>query len=181
MACDILLAAGCAAIAGIYRGLRAMKLAYALVLFAPPFWWDSVIWQQMDTVLLAPAVWMLYAMLRERWLLAGVLWGLMLGLKPQAILFVPVWGYALLTVRPMWKPVAGGAIAAGVIGIAAMPFMMTSGMAWLDLSYTKNILGNYSNLVTLKAFNIWYLYALLLDSLDAQARFWDSPGASGAR
>jgi hypothetical protein len=170
MACDILLAAGCAAIAGLYGGLRPMKLAYALVLFAPPFWWDSVLWGQMDSVLLAPAVWMLYAMLRERWLLGGALWGLMFALKPQAILFAPVWGFALLTARPPWKPVVGGLVAVAVILITAMPFMLTSGTAWLDVSYTRNLFETYTNFVTLRAFNIWYLNALLVDSLDAQAQ-----------
>jgi len=168
---DFLVAWGCAALVALFRPGWASRLAYALVLFLPPLWWDSVVWAQMDSVLLAPAVWMLYAMLRERWLLAGVLWGIAFGLKPQAILFVPLWGLALLTVRPPWRVLAGGLIAGAVLFVVALPFTLHGGLAWLDESYRKNLFGLYADKTTLKAFNIWYLHLLLADSLDAQVKW----------
>lgn len=167
---DFLLAWGCAALAARLRPGSAGPLTYAIMLLAPPFWWDSVIWAQTDSVLLAPAAWMLYAMLRGRWILAGVLWGLAFGLKPQAILFVPLWGYALLSTRPWWRPVVGGAVALAVLLIGASPFILHSGLAWLNRSYVENLFATYSHLTTLKAFNVWYLHLLLSDSLDATVR-----------
>lgn len=61
---DIVLAAGVAAIVGLYCSRMAKWSAYALLLFLPPFWWDSVVWGQMESVVLAPLVWMVYFMLR---------------------------------------------------------------------------------------------------------------------
>ena len=167
--CDFITAAGCAAIVLLYRSRAAALLAFTLALLLPPLWWDSIIWAQMDSVLLAPAVWMLWAMLRERWLFAGLMWGLAFALKPQAILFVPVWGYALFVARSWWKPVLGGLIALGVLALTALPFMLHSGGKWSYHSYWTNLFAEYADKTTLKAFNLWYLHLLITDSLDAQA------------
>lgn len=167
---DLLVAVGCAALVSLFRPGWAPRITFLLVLLLPPLWWDSVVWGQMDSVLLAPAVWMLYAMVRERWLLAGVLWGIAFGLKPQAILFIPLWGFALLTARSFWRVFAGGVLAAVVFFVIALPFTLHSGLAWFDESYRKNF-ALYADKTTLKAFNLWYLHLLLSDSADAQARF----------
>jgi hypothetical protein len=167
---DLLVAAGCAAIVSLFRRGWAPRVTFLLVLLLPPLWWDSVVWGQMDSVLLAPAVWMLYFMLRERWLLAGVLWGIAFGLKPQAILFIPLWGFALFSARSYWRVIVGGVLALAVFFVIGLPFTLHSGLKWFDESYRKN-LTLYANLSTLKAFNLWYLHLLVTDSLDAQARF----------
>ncbi len=168
---DFLVAWGCAALVALFRPAWAPRLTYTLALFLPPLWWDSVVWAQMDSVLLAPAVWMLYAMLRRRWLLAGVLWGVAFGLKPQAILLVPLWGLALFTVGSRWRVLLGGVAAAVVLFIVALPFTLHSGWEWLRRSYIENLLSTYTHLTTLKAFNVWYLHLLLSDSIDAQAKW----------
>jgi hypothetical protein len=168
---DVLVAAGCAAVVSLFRRGWAARITFLLALALPPLWWDSVVWGQMDSVLLAPAVWMLYFMLRERWLLAGTLWGIAFGLKPQAVLFIPLWGLALFTARSYWRVLAGGGLAAAVFFLIGLPFTLHGGLTWLDESYRKNLFGLYAELTTLKAFNLWYLHLLLTDSLDAQARF----------
>ncbi|HVP13794.1 MAG TPA: glycosyltransferase family 87 protein [Phycisphaerae bacterium] len=167
MLSDILLAAGCAAVVSLLRPGAPGRWTYALMLLAPPFWWDSVIWGQTDTIFLAPAVWMLYAMLRQRWLLAGVLWGIALGLKPQGVLLLPVWCLAILMTRPPRRVLAGAVMAALVLFIGAAPFLAHSGWAWFRVSYQENFSSAYANFTTLKAFNIWYLDVLISDSTDA--------------
>lgn len=169
---DILLAGACAAIVARLGRPRAARLTYGLMLAAPPFWWDSVGWAQMDTVLLAPAAWMVYTMLRRRWLLAGILWGVMLSLKPQAILFLPVWAYAIIIGRPRRRAAAGTVVAAVTLGVITLPFTLSSGTAWLRLSYVDNLFAAYTHISTLKAFNIWYLVLLTSDSLDALDTWW---------
>jgi hypothetical protein len=164
---EFFLAAGCAAIAAAYASRRTAFWVAVAVLFAPPFWWDSLVWAQMDCVLLATAVWMVYAMLRDRWLWAGILWGVMLGLKPQAVLFAPVWGFAQFSVRPWYRPTAGGCAAAALLAMLALPFQLTSGWAWFQLSYWKNFFGTYTEYVSMKAFNLWNLDVLLTANNDA--------------
>ncbi len=181
--CDFLLAAGCAAIVWRYAPRVAALLVYAFMLVAPPFWWDSIVWAQTDTIVLAPGVWMVYHLLRGRYIVAGVLWGLALGLKTQGILYTPIWGFAFacqairlwgqqriaaLRHAAFWMPVLGGLVAVAVLLVAALPFTVTSGLAWLERSYLENLFKTYTELTTLKAFNIWYLDLLISDNLDAR-------------
>jgi hypothetical protein len=171
---DFILAWGCAAIVALYKPGWPARWTYALMLFAPPFWLDSVLWGQTDSVLLAPAVWMLWAMLRPRWMMAGLLLGVCAAIKPQAILFLPVWALAIVISRPIRKPVISFVIAVGALLLMALPFTLHSGWAWLRLSYVDNLLHAYA-LTTLKAFNIWYLDALLCESLDVWAKWMGIP------
>jgi len=101
--------------------------------------------------------------------LAGVLWGIGLGLKTQAILFAPVWVFALLLNRDRKRIVAAMALAAAVLLASAIPFMAHSGMKWFEESYVNNLFKTYK-LTTLKAFNIWYLDLLLCEDPDAGRR-----------
>ena len=186
--CDFLVAWGCAAIVLLFRRPAVAYWTYALVLFAPPLWWDSVIWGQMDAVILAPTVWMLYFMLRHRWLTAGILWGVAFSLKPQAILFIPLWGLvAIITLwrismaQGSWRPIIGLALAPVVLFVIALPFTLHtpdppienhSSFEWFKLSYAENIPflaeGEYDKFTTLKAFNLWYADLLITDINDAK-------------
>lgn len=170
---DILLAAGAAAIVGLYCPRMAKWAAYALLLLLPPFWWDSVVWGQMESVVLAPLVWMVYFMLREQWLVAGALWGLALSLKTQGILVIPLWGaaivLALLSRRATWQPIAGAILGGVVLMLIALPHTLHSGFAWFDEAFYKNLFEAYSERTTYSAFNIWYLLALISDTMDANA------------
>lgn len=159
---DLLVAAGCAAIVSRFQTRRAALWTYAIVLFMPPMCWDSVIWGQVDSLLIAPMIWMVWAMLARRWKLAGVLFGLGSVLKPQAILFVPVWGWALLAERPIRKPIGGLGLAMATAILLTLPFTLTGGLAWLQSSYAENLLHAYPA-TTLKAFNIWYPDLLVRD------------------
>ena len=165
---DLALATGCAAIVSLYCRRAAVWAMYALMLFLPPIWWDSVIWGQMDSVVLAPLVWCLYFMMRERWDWAGVFWGVALGLKTLAILFVPVWVVALLLYwKRAWHVLIGIGVAAGVLLVASLPFTLTSGGAWFTMSYTENLTSAYADRTTMMAFNLWYVDLLVTDSYDA--------------
>ncbi len=163
---DLLVAWGCAALVARYKPGWPARAAYVLVLFAPPLWLDSVMWGQMESVLLAPAVWMVWALIQRRWLLAGVLYGLMVALKPQAVLFIPVWGLAIVTARPFWRALVALPVAVGVVLALAAPFMLHGGGSWWHESYVKNLLEAYPK-TTLNAFNLWYLDVLIHGSNDA--------------
>jgi len=166
---DFITAAGCAAIVSRFVSGPGVRWTYALMLFLPPLWWDSVIWAQTDSMLLAPAVWMIWAMLARRWMLAGLLLGVAASMKPQAILFLPVWALAIATIRPRWKPLAGIGIAVASLLLIALPFNLQSGWAWWRASYWENLTSTYASMTTLKAFNVWYADLLLTLSDDAKA------------
>jgi len=168
---DVLLAAGCAALAARFRPGRAARLAYLLALLAPPTWLVSCLWGQVDTWMLAPAVWMVYAMTSGRWILAGVMFGLAAALKPQAAAFVPVWFLALLITRPRWKPLGSLAIGGACLFGLALPFTLSGGFEWWRQSYERNLLAHSQGFTTLMAFNIWYLDCLLSGNIDETVRW----------
>jgi len=167
---DFLLAWGCAALVARYRPGWPARVTYLLVLLAPPLWWNSAIWGQMDSVLLAPAVWMVWALVTQRWTAAAALYGLMLMLKPQAALFLPVWALAVVTARPFWKPLAALPATLALALAIALPFMLHSGWSWWQESYVQNVWEAYPK-TTLKAFNVWYFDLLLYGDEDA-TRAW---------
>lgn len=167
---DILLAFGCAALAGALGAGRAARWVFVAVLFAPPIWWDSALWGQLDSAVTAAAVWMVWAMCSGRWKEAGVLFGAALMLKPQALVLSPVWLYALWAHRARAEPLRGLVLAAATVVVLSLPFLWHSGLAWWRISYLENLTTAFPA-TTLKAFNLWYGEALLHESVDV-ARSW---------
>jgi hypothetical protein len=174
---DLLLAWGCLAVTAALGGRRAGEIAFAVAVLMPPVMLDSCFWQQTDSWVMAPAVWMLYAMIRRRWLLAGLLWGTALGLKTQGILLAPVWVFAGLLVwrggfqrrggRELARVVGGVFVALVWLNVCALPFWLSSGSAWFQNSVVRN-LRDESPRTTLKAFNIWYVDLLLSENPSTQ-------------
>ncbi len=165
-ACDLLLAWGVWAIAR--RGARpvAAAVAFGTAVCAPPLILDSARWGQTDAWVLAPGVWMLWCMLERRWLVAGVLWGVALGLKTQGVLLAPIWMFAWLLGPQRGRIAAGAALAGAVLLLAGAPYLPVSGWAWLERGFADNLLHAYPQ-TTLKAFNIWYVDLLLTENDDA--------------
>lgn len=165
--CDFVVAAGCAALVARWRRGWAPLIAYGVAVALPPFWYDSVIWGQTESTVLASLVWMLWAMTGDRWWLAGALYGVALVTKPQAILFAPVWAYAIVTTRPFWRPIGALGLSGAVVALVSAPFLLHSGLNWFRASYVENLTTAHAHETTLHAFNIWYLDLLLTDADDA--------------
>lgn len=205
---DLLLAWGVWRTAGTAFGDREATVAFGVIYLIPPVWLDSCWWGQTDSWVLAPAVWIVWSLMRRRWLLAGALWGVGLALKPQAVLLAPVWAFVwLASLTPAWRREFGGSssplkkgtggllghvrdpgerarlgasslfprasrwrdsvgiatgvvVAVAVVNFIALPFWLTSGDAWLQQSYLRNLLDEAPH-TTLRAFNIWYVDLLL--------------------
>lgn len=177
---DILLALGVWTLCAYVFDRRAAAIATAVVYLMPPIWLDSCWWGQTDSWELAPMVWVVWAMIRRRWLLAGVLWGIGLSLKPQAILLAPVWLFVWLdilfarrdddrakrSIGELGRVVIAVVIGVVVLNLTALPFWLSSGSAWFEESYMRN-LGEEQPYTTLKAFNVWYVDLLCTYDADA--------------
>jgi|GEM_PF-659666 len=178
---DVLLAAGMWFLCTAAFSRRVAAWTTGIIYMIPPVWLDSCWWGQTDSWVLAPMVWVVAAMVRRRWLTAGIVWGIGLSLKPHAILLSPVWLFVWLDglrdLRSRGEAGASGrwtvrivcAVLLGlaVLNLTALPFWLTSGAAWLRESYLRN-LGDEQPFTTLKAFNIWYID--LLRTYDANSR-----------
>lgn len=163
---DFVLALGCAKLVAHYRGAPAGWQAFGWAILAPPIWLVSCLWGQVDTWVLAPAVWMLWALVAGRWNVAGVLFGVTAAMKPQAAALLPVWALALITVRPHAAVIRAGFFAAATLFVIAMPFTLHSGAEWWRQSYQANLFEHSKGLTTLMAFNVWYLVCLVTGSVD---------------
>lgn len=175
---DFVMAWGVAALVramcpGRRRPLRE-ALAFAITALAPPIFLDSAFWNQADSWIGCLLVWTLVFLLRERWVLVGVLYGAALMTKPQAILFGPVFAYVFFALRFMpggtWGRALGmlksAAVALVVVAFVAAPFMIADAgsdanpdgvFRWFERSYLGTIGAERYARTTLAAFNIWWL------------------------
>jgi hypothetical protein len=165
---DLAAAFASAAIVRLFAGPSAAAAAFALTFLAPPLLLDGAFWGQTEAWIIAPAIWMVWAMIRGRWLLAGTLFGVALGLKPSALIFGPLWAYALAFRRPRRQVIAGGLTSLVVMNLAALPFWLTSGLAWVRVVFLDNYVYNL-HWTTMLTFNVWYADLLLTERLDSQA------------
>lgn len=148
--CDILLAAAAYRILAP-RSKRMALAAYLFFLFSPLFIYNSAVWKQVDCVAALFLACCFAAAVRERPALATVFYSLALLVKPQALLFGPV--FALLFVRRFVArkesllTAAKGAAGCAVISVTllwllSLPFRGTQEPFWLLWRYALTI-GSY--------------------------------------
>ena len=174
VALDFVLAAGVAALVAALRRAprwaRPELVAFAVTLLAPPIVLDSAFWNQIDSWVAAGLVWTLWAALRERWWLAGSLYGVALLTKPQAILLGPTLLVVAAALRwgqgGSWRRAAqlAKSMAAALLTIVviAAQFMIADAnrpggsLRWFARSYPETLARVEGN-TTLNAFNVWWL------------------------
>jgi hypothetical protein len=145
-------------------GVRAARTAALLVALSPPLFVNAAAWGQFDGLLCLFVVATLVALLNGRVLGAGAALGLGIATKLLAVVAVPVtavWTWRRRGVRPV---AAGAAVAAGVMVLAAVPYV-AHGAAQPVLSSYHGAVGYYP-LRTIEAYNLWYV----LDRVDIRLR-----------
>lgn len=162
---ELTTALGIFVLVGSFATAGVAALAFAATWLAPPLLIDGPFWGQTESWILAPAVWMLVAMTRGRWLAAGILWGVALALKPSGLIVAPLWLYAFLFRPARARIVLGGIAAVAVVNLLAVPFWLDSGDAWLRATFTENYVYRLQ-WTTAMAFNVWYADLLWTDVLD---------------
>jgi hypothetical protein len=164
---------------------KAALAAAAACWLCPPLAMDTSLWGQQDSWALASIMFTLYLLLRRNWVLAGAVLGAGALLKPQGILAVPVVAAAAMLLCEPSAPLGGrvltamarcGKALAGfalVFVVLSLPWTLSDGGAWFAESYTENF--RRFPVTTAKAFNVWYVDALLSDGVSAPAAL-DSSG-----
>lgn len=165
---ELVTAVGVAVLVRGFAGPTVAAAAFAATWLAPPLLADGPFWGQTESWILAPAVWMVWAMGRERWLLAGALWGVALALKPSGVILAPLWIYAFAFRDGRARILAGALVAVAVLNAIALPFWLTSGVAWLRTTYLANFVYDF-HWSTMMTFNVWYADLLLTGELDSRA------------
>ena len=159
---------------GTRRSPILESIAFSITILAPPIFLDSAFWNQADSWIACMLVWTLVHLMRGRLILSGVLFGLALVTKPQAVLFGPVLVYVFFSLRFMnggtwrralelWKPAVVAVLVALFI---ATPFMIADAgrdsnpdgaWRWFKRSYIGTLGAESYQRTTLNAFNFWWL------------------------
>ena len=157
-----------------WRSPMLESIAFAITILAPPVFLDSAFWNQADSWITCLLVWCLVFLMRERMVVAGILYGAALMTKPQAILFAPVLVYVFFALRfipggswkravALWKSIVAAVL---VVAFLAAPFMIADARSpendegavrWFKRSYVGTIGHEEYNRTTLSAFNLWWL------------------------
>ncbi len=129
---------------------------------------NTGVFGQYDALALAPAVVAVLAMVRGRWVGAGIALGVTLLAKPQGLLMLPIAAFAALVAAPSGAvafvrrlAVLGAATALTVV-VGSAPWMLADGLAWLARCYRMNLF-EVLPYTTLEAYNVWYLLALVAE------------------
>ncbi len=150
--------------AGSYLG----ALAAGLYLFCPAVLINSTIWGQADSFCVLLLLGAMLLLFREKpgWMAAaGALYGLGVLMKPQMLLFAPVFLFFVLK-RKDWKGLALGLVCAfGVIFLLALPYTQNLDVTWLVGQYMDTM--GYYNYFTINAYNLYGLLGLNWYSMDA--------------
>lgn len=144
---------------------RALRLS-AMALFCPPLLYDTAIWKQVDGVFALCIVASFWMLCRKRWWAAAGLFGLALSVKPQALLFGPVFALCYLMeiaglktveqkLRQLGKAAGCALVSLSVVVVTALPFWGNQPLNWLWEKYTGTM--NSYPYASLNAFNLWAL------------------------
>ena len=140
-----------------YGGPRRAALVAGLYAVIPPVWMNVAWWGQVDVLLALPmvAAVALFDTGRGRW--SWLCWAAGVMVKPQAIILAPL--LYVLTLRRYGARglVEGGALAAGLIGLACAPFVMIDQGPGLYQA-AAGAVGRFPQ-VTNRAYNLWWLVA----------------------
>lgn len=102
------------------------KLASALFFFAafnPLSYFNSVIWGQMDSLLVLFMLLSLYALYEEKYLKSAFLFVLAVLLKPQALMFAPIYLFAFIKTKDIRLILK--AVLLGIITVIAVSFLFS--------------------------------------------------------
>ena len=105
-----------------HKSEKLALVVFVLTAFNPLLYFNSVIWGQMDSLLILCALLSLYALYEENYIKSAVFFAFAALLKPQALMLSPIYLYAYLSTKDI-KTVLKGLVTGILIVIAlSVPF-----------------------------------------------------------
>lgn len=168
------------------KGLsEAFSLALgALLLYCPVLMYVSGAWGQIDTLLTLGLVLACWCLQREKRVLAGIVYGLTILMKPQALMLGPLLAVAYIATIPgkgwgkrLIMTVLGVAAAFAVLVVLSLPFKGTQTGLWLVEKYSGTVTSY--QYASIEAFNLPALLGGNWKSVDMRVlgvpyRIWGS-------
>ena len=148
-----------AAVFLVWQFLREQRLGVSrifLLVLNPVFWYDSLIWGQVDALLTTLVAATLIVALRGHWKTAVILFVLTLNTKLQAIVYLPVVFLTLMPQLRSWRNI-GWVVVLSLLtqAVLLLPFLLAGTLS--EWYYTiTGLVDQYRN-VSLFADNFWHL------------------------
>jgi len=131
--CDLAIATVLYHIALPRFGTRAALVAAAFAALNPALIYDVAVWKQVDSVLTLCLLLLFFALQNKHFFVAAVWYGIALAVKPQALLYGPVFALAFLLpliTQPGWRAkckavlraAGAAAVSVGVVLLISLPF-----------------------------------------------------------
>ncbi|MEQ8168783.1 MAG: glycosyltransferase family 39 protein [Candidatus Eremiobacterota bacterium] len=158
---DWILALGCLCTVRRWKGEKEGLIAFILMWFSPAVLLTGVLWTQCDSWYLALAVWCMYFLMENKWAISGIIWALVVLVKPQSLFMIPPLGYFFFAGK-RFKPFLIYCVTALLaIMVITAPFMFKSGPAWISNTYLYHFTDKFAAYTTFKGFNIWMVDLIL--------------------
>jgi hypothetical protein len=145
-------------------GAPRARTAALLAALSLPVFVNAAAWGQFDALLVLLLMAAVVALLHERPIAAGVMMGLALATKVQAVVAVPVlaaWTWRRFGAARLALAMA---VALAVVGLLASPYVVAGAGPHVLRAYTRAV--DYYPLRSVDAYNGWYL----LDRFDTEVR-----------
>lgn len=145
----------------LYKFSESLKkktglVAASLFAFSPPFWYNSSIWGQTDSLYALPLISAFYALHKKKKLLSAFLVVFSILTKPTALFVLPVFALWWLKGAGLKNIFQGVVVSLGQILLLYFPFHPEGLVSWIFNFYYKSLGGELSYIVA-NAFNFWGL------------------------
>lgn len=138
------------------KGKKAGLLASAAFAFSPPFWYNSSLWGQTDSIYAFFMLFALYLLSQERLILSPITFGLSILTKPTALFILPIFLIWWIKKANIRVTILSLAIFILVTILLYFPFHPQNLISWILGFYQKSLGGELSYIVA-NAFNFWGL------------------------
>jgi len=141
------------------KDLKNEKLAIiaaSFFAFLPPFWYNSSLWGQTDSIFALPMLGAFYALHKDRKVLSAFLYGVAVLVKPTALFAFPVfalWWFKKTKVSDYFWSMA---VVFTTVVLVYLPFHPENTIPWI-ISFYQNSLGGELNYIVANSFNFWGL------------------------
>lgn len=129
------------------------SLAFA---FSPPFWYNSSLWGQTDSLYALPLLASFWALYKKRVFLAPALFGLSVLTKPTGLFIAPVFFFWWAKIGSLRAILTGVGIFLAEVFLLYLPFHPQNTISWVVNFYRQSLGGELSYMVA-NAFNFWAL------------------------
>lgn len=138
------------------KNKKAGIFSAAAFAFLPPFWYNSALWGQTDSVYALPLLASLYFLHKKHLVFSAFLFVLSLLTKPNAVFVLPIYFIWWIKMSDFKKTLTSLFVVCVEILLLYLPFHPQNLIIWIAEFYQRSLGGELSYIVA-NAFNLWAL------------------------